>query len=100
MEACLHINLLELGAIRLALKAFLPTIKGERVQVLTGNMTTMWYCKKQGDVGSWTLCQEALCLWKWLKPHGISLVAQHQGVGCLNARANKLGERCPADHKW
>ena len=58
----LHTNLLELQDIRLALKAFLPSIRVRLVQVLTDNTTTMWYCNKQGGVGSWVLCQEALRL--------------------------------------
>ena len=52
-ETLLHINLL-------ALKAFLPPINGRLVQVFTDHTTAIWYCNKQGDVGSWTLCQEAL----------------------------------------
>ena len=46
-EALLHINLLDLRAI----------------QVFMDNTTAMWYCNKQGEVGLWTLCQEALRLW-------------------------------------
>ena len=46
----LHINLLKLLAIHLALKAFLPSIKGRLVQVFTGNTTAMWYCNGQGWV--------------------------------------------------
>ena len=40
-EAQLHINLLELRAIRLVFKASLPSIKGRLVQVLTDH-TAMW----------------------------------------------------------
>ena len=62
-ETVLHINLLDLRVIHLALKAFLPSIKGKLVQVFTNNTIAMWYCNKQGRVGLWTLCQEAWCLW-------------------------------------
>ncbi|XP_078538101.1 uncharacterized protein LOC144823449 [Lissotriton helveticus] len=47
----------ELQAIRLALKAFLPSVKGRVVQVFTDNTTAMWYC-----------------LLTWLELQGISLV--------------------------
>ncbi|KAJ1168845.1 hypothetical protein NDU88_000758 [Pleurodeles waltl] len=59
-EQIFHINLLELRAVRLALKAFLPSLRGQSVQVLTDNTTTMWYINKQGGVGSYLLCREAL----------------------------------------
>lgn len=62
-ESRLHINFLDLKAIRLTLNAFLPSIKGKLVQVFMNNTTAMWYYNKQGGLGSWTLCQEALSLW-------------------------------------
>ncbi|KAJ1125086.1 hypothetical protein NDU88_003524 [Pleurodeles waltl] len=65
VEQMFHINLLELRAIRLALKAFLPSLRGQSVQVLTDNTTAMWYINKQGGVGSYLLCREALRLWSW-----------------------------------
>ena len=89
MEAWLYSNLMDLLIIRLPLKAFLPTIRGRLVQVLTDNTTAMWYCNKQGRVGLWTLCQETLHLWTWLECQGIFLVVHHL-VGSLNARTDKL----------
>ena len=73
-ESLLHINLLELRVIRLALKAFLPSLRGRLVQVLTDHTTAMWFCNKQGGVGSGTLCQEAPPLWKCLEQQNIFLV--------------------------
>ena len=70
-------NLLELRAIRMAMKAFLPTIKGRLVQVLTDYTTAMWYSSRQSGVGLWALCQEVLRLWKWLDHQGIFLVVHH-----------------------
>ncbi|KAJ1202911.1 hypothetical protein NDU88_006706 [Pleurodeles waltl] len=99
VESGLHINLLELRVIRLALKAFLPVVKGKVVQVFTDNTTAMWYCNKQGGVGSWTLCQEALRLWTWLEQQGMTLVVQHL-AGSLNARAHELSRKCLEDHEW
>ncbi|KAJ1093251.1 hypothetical protein NDU88_006356 [Pleurodeles waltl] len=98
-ESGLHINLLALRAIWLALKAFLPVVKGKVVQVFTDNTTAMWYWNKQGGVGSWTLCQEALRLWTWLEQQGMTLVVQHL-AGSLNARADKLSRKCLEDHEW
>ncbi|KAJ1138196.1 hypothetical protein NDU88_004587 [Pleurodeles waltl] len=98
-ESGLHINLLELRAIRLVLKAFLHSLKGKVVQVFTDNSTAMWYSNKQGGVGSWTLCQEALRHWTWLEHQGINLIVQHL-AGSLNARADELSRRCTADREW
>ena len=89
VESELYINLFELRAICLALKAFLPSFKGRLVHVFTDPTTAMRYCNKQGRVGSWTLCQEALCLWTWLERQGISLAVQHL-AGSLNVRADEL----------
>ena len=57
--------------------------------MFTDNTTDMWYCNKQGGVGSWPLCQEALRLWNWLQHQNIFLVAQ-QLAGSLNVRAGEL----------
>ncbi|KAJ1162117.1 hypothetical protein NDU88_002595 [Pleurodeles waltl] len=98
-EPGLHINLQEHQAIRLALKAFLPSLKGKVVQVFTDNTTTMWYSNKEREVGSLTICQEELRLWTWLEYQGITLMVQHL-AGSLSARADELSRRCLADHKW
>ncbi|KAJ1180645.1 hypothetical protein NDU88_005865 [Pleurodeles waltl] len=98
-EQMFHINLLELRAVRLALKAFLPSLRGQSVQVLTDNTTTMWYINKQGGVGSYLLCREALRLWSWAKDHQICLVANHL-AGVLNVRADSLSRQFSADHEW
>ncbi|KAJ1211174.1 hypothetical protein NDU88_006535 [Pleurodeles waltl] len=42
-ESGLHSNLLEIRAIWLALKEFLPAVKGKIVQVFTDNTTAMWH---------------------------------------------------------
>ncbi|KAJ1204852.1 hypothetical protein NDU88_000290 [Pleurodeles waltl] len=98
-EQIFHINLLELRAVRLALKAFLPSLRGQSVQVLTDNTTTMWYINKQGGVGSYLLCREALRLWSWAKDHQICLIANHL-AGVLNVRADSLSRHFSADHEW
>ena len=97
MESLLHINLLELRAIRLVLKAFLPSIHQRLVQVLT-DTTAMWHCNKLRRMGSWLLCQEALRLWNWLVLQSIFLVAQHL-VGSLNVRGDERSRRCLMDHE-
>ncbi|KAJ1135528.1 hypothetical protein NDU88_001967 [Pleurodeles waltl] len=99
VEQMLHINLLELRAVRLALKAFLPSLRGQSVQILTDNTTTMWYINKQGGVGSYLLCREALRLWCWAQDHQICLMANHL-AGVLNVRADVLSRHFSLDHEW
>ncbi|KAJ1152752.1 hypothetical protein NDU88_005527 [Pleurodeles waltl] len=98
-EQIFHINLLELRAVRLALKAFLPSLRGQSVQVLTDNTTTMWYINKQGGVGSYLLCREALRLWSWAKDHRICLIANHL-AGVLNVRADSLTFSIRCRKRW
>ncbi|KAJ1172079.1 hypothetical protein NDU88_003931 [Pleurodeles waltl] len=92
-------NLLELRAIPLAVKAFLPSLRGQSVQVLTVNTTTMWYINKQGGVDSYLLFREALRLWSWAQDHQICLVANHL-AGVLNVLADSLSRHFSADHEW
>ncbi|KAJ1149391.1 hypothetical protein NDU88_002201 [Pleurodeles waltl] len=99
VEQRFHINLLELRAIRLALKAFLPSLRSQSVQVLMDNTTAMWYINKQGGVGSYLLCREALRLWSWLQDHKICLVANHL-AGVLNVRVDGLSRLISTDHEW
>ena len=68
------------------------------MQVSTDNATAMRYYNKQGGVGSWALCQEALRLWNWLEHQNIFLVAQHL-AGSLNIRADELSCRCLEAHE-
>ena len=56
----------------------------------------MYYCNKQGGMGSWVLCQEALRHWKWLNAEGISLHL----TGSLNTRVDKLRQLCLTEQEW
>ena len=57
-----HINLLELRAVCLALKHFLPRLKGQHVIVRTDSTVTAAYINRQGGLGSPTLCKLATAL--------------------------------------
>jgi hypothetical protein len=50
-ESLLHINLLELEAVRLSLIAFLPHLRGKVVRLFTDNTTVSFYINKQGGGG-------------------------------------------------
>lgn len=47
-QQVLHINLLELEAVVLALKEFLPEVQGKHVLVHTDNTTVLYYLNRQG----------------------------------------------------
>ena len=83
----------------LGLEGVPPVHQEERVQVLMDNTTALCYCNKQGRVGSWVLCQEALCFCKSLNGRVISLVVQHL-AGSLMSRVDELGRRCLVDQEW
>ena len=72
-----HINLLELRAVCLALKHFLPRLKGQHVIVRTDSTVTAAYINRQGGLGSPTLCKLATALWLWAHPQFSSLRAVH-----------------------
>lgn len=61
-ESQLHVNLLELHAVYKACKKFLPFIWTFHIQVMSENMTTVYYFNKQGGESSPPLCIEAVNL--------------------------------------
>lgn len=58
-EKSLQINALELRAIHLALRSFLPDIQGSMVQVATDNMAAIYYVNKQAGAHSFQLCAKS-----------------------------------------
>ena len=53
-----HINLLELEAVWMALKAFVEAAEGKHVLLNTDNTTVAAYVNKQGGAHSFTLSRE------------------------------------------
>ncbi|KAJ1121781.1 hypothetical protein NDU88_000300 [Pleurodeles waltl] len=66
-----HINLLELRAVHLALKSFIPLIQGKTLLIQTDNTTTMYYLNKQGGTRSLPLSRESQAIWHWLLARGM-----------------------------
>ena len=97
-EAQLHIQSSRAESNLLGTKSFPTLHQREAGTGIHGQHTAMWYCNKQGRMGLWTLCQEALRLWTWLEHQGISLVVQHL-AGSQN-RADKPILRCLVDYEW
>ena len=72
-----HINYLELMAVFLALRRFLPWLRGHHVLVRSDNMTTVSYINKQGGLRSPVLHKLAHDLIVWCEPRLLSLRATH-----------------------
>ena len=69
-----HINYLDLLAIYLALKAFLPLIQGKVVLVRTDNMTAMYSLQKRAGRHSLSLSLLARNICHWALCHYIHLM--------------------------
>ena len=100
MQQGLHINLLEMEAVRLALLAFLPALRGSHVLLRTDNTSVACYLNKQGGVRSPSLSRAAENILLWAQKWDISLTAQHV-PGCLNVIADGLSRRGVVRHtEW
>ncbi|CAL9704266.1 unnamed protein product [Knipowitschia caucasica] len=94
-----HINVLELRAIYLALRHFLPHIQGQHVLVRTDSVTAASYVNRQGGLGSVCLCKIAHQLWLWAQPKFLSLRAVHV-PGLDNVAADLLSRGGPDPGSW
>ena len=91
-ESALHINLLELKAVRLGLESFQQFCQNKTVLVMSDNSTVVAYIKNQGGTRSWDLCQEALDLLQWSREQHISLQCRYI-PGQRNVLADQLSRR-------
>ncbi|XP_067293407.1 alpha-2-macroglobulin-like protein 1 [Pseudorasbora parva] len=79
-EKRLHINCLEMKAVALSLRAFLPHIKNHHVLVRTDNMSVVAYINRQGGLRSHSLHRMAKHLLLWAEHNLSSLRAAHVPV--------------------
>ena len=84
-----HINRLELEAVALSMKEFLPRLRGKRVLINTDNTTVACYINRQGGTHSQQLSLSAEALLLWCQKHAISLTAKYV-PGSLNVLADVL----------
>lgn len=95
----LHINVLELKAVLLAIRAILPHLTGHVVAVRSDNTTAVSYINKQGGTVSRTLCKLALDIWTLCIQRNIFLVATHV-PGVQNVLADALSRDHITTHEW
>jgi len=87
--ANLHINVLELHAVWLGLKAFSSTLIGTNVAIMSDNMSTVAYLKNQGGTRSKQMCDLAVQVCLWAEKEGIVMIPRHI-PGYLNVKADSL----------
>jgi len=87
-ESRLHINVLELRAVRLALTAHLPPA-GSHILVATDNTTVKSYINRQGGTRSWSLMEETIHLFNLVIDKQWQIKARHI-AGKLNVLADQL----------
>ncbi|XP_038128389.1 uncharacterized protein LOC119774782 [Cyprinodon tularosa] len=95
----LHINFLELSAVFLSLRHFLPFLSGHHVLVRMDNTTTVAYINRQGGLRSRMLHNLARDLILWSSAHFLSLRATHV-PGDLNTSADLLSRGAPVYGEW
>jgi hypothetical protein len=98
-ERRLHINVLELRAVRLTLQRLQDLLRGQVVKVECDNSTAVAHINKQGGTKSWTLCQETFRLFEWSLEHQVTLRAVHR-PGVDNELADYLSRNRPDPTEW
>ncbi|KAI2654619.1 ORF V: Enzymatic polyprotein [Labeo rohita] len=94
-----HINCLELLAVLLALRQFLPMLRHKHVLVRTDNTATVVYINRQGGLRSHRMSQLACHLLLWSQTRLKSLRAVHM-PGELNRAADQLSRQPTHLGEW
>ena len=76
-ESLMHINFLELKAVYLAIRKFLPSLKNKNVHIRSDNSTAIFYLNRLGGTKSKSLCLLALQIWDLLIKNSINIFASH-----------------------
>lgn len=96
-EISLHINVLELRAIRNACSLFLPLIC-DPAKILTDNITCMYHINHKGQARSHSLYTEAMRLWNWCISHNVILSMAYL-LGMQNSIGDNLSRKFMYDHQ-
>jgi hypothetical protein len=88
----MHINLLEMEAVRLALQAVVPNLPRGHIQVVSDNASVVAAINNQGGARSWSLTQLVSVVLLWAQAKGFLLSARHL-AGKLNVLADLLSRK-------
>ena len=98
-ETRLHINVLELRAVRLACQKFDAVIGQSSILVESDNTTTVAYLNRQGGVHSRQLDLEVRLFFQWLIPRNIRVTAVYR-PGLDNTLADYLSRHRADSREW
>lgn len=99
MEACKHINILELQAALFGLKSFVEGYKNVYVQLQLDNTTAVAYVNHMGGFKSTELDKVAKELWEWVISRDIWGSAVHI-PGLYNVDADEQSGHFQDQHEW
>ena len=91
-QAQLHINVLELQAIWLGLRAFSQRVENTRVALMSDNTSAVAYLRNQGGTKSLAMNDLATDICLWSEKRGMTLVPRYL-PGHLNVLADHLSRR-------
>ena len=94
----LHINCLELEAVILTIKNFLPQLRNQCVLVRSNNTTVIQYICRQGGTRSPQLCYKTWDLWQLAIKNNIILKAAHI-AGKLNILPRPVEQNSDTAHR-
>ncbi|XP_074533298.1 uncharacterized protein LOC141796211 [Halichoeres trimaculatus] len=94
-----HINVLELRAVHLALRHFLPYLRGRHVLVRSDNTSAVFHINHQGGTKSAQLLRVSQHLLRWAAPRLASLRVMYL-PGTLNHLADSLSRQNPLPGEW
>lgn len=94
-----HINVLELRAVYLALRHFIPALRGKHVLIRTDNTSTVYQINHQGGTRSMSSLRVTQRLLTWAFPQLLSLRAMHI-PGLQNQVADFLSRQKPPPGEW
>lgn len=98
-ERALHINVLELRAVHLALRHFLPHLRGKHVLIQTDNTSVVYHINHQGGSRSAMLLRVSSQLLMWAAPRLSTLRAVYL-PGNVNRVADFLSRQAPPPGEW
>ena len=98
-QSSLHINILEMTAVHLALKAWAPSLKGSTVAWYADNKTVVAHLLKEGGTRAWDLCLLTKQVFKLLDRWTITLrPAYLKGIANSGADALSRGKEVKEWH--